>query len=184
MAPTPAQPHNAAKSARPDLAATPLSDVFLAQMQKKLDVMEEVRSLLRDVEAISVPGVVVAGAQSSGKSSVIESLCGINLPRGETITTRVPLVLRMCADPSLEAGCALISTHSDFKDANTLALSDVGERIAQLTAELAGDSGAVQDAPIHVKVTLPQGPTLTLIDLPGITHISEEGSQVRVASSV
>ena len=33
--------------------------------------MHEVRSLLRNVYAISVPGVVVAGAQSSGKSSVI-----------------------------------------------------------------------------------------------------------------
>jgi hypothetical protein len=140
-----------------------------------------VRALLRGV-AISVPGVVVAGAQSSGKSSVIESLCGINLPRGETITTRVPLVLRMNADPLLEAGYALISTHTDFKDAEKLALPGVGERIAQLTAELAGESGAVKDEPIHVKVTLPQGPTLTLINLPGITHISEEGSQVRAAA--
>ena len=41
--------------------------------------------------------------------------------------------------------------------------------------------GAVEDTPIHVKVTLPKGPTLTLIDLPGITHISEEGSEVRAA---
>jgi hypothetical protein len=160
-----------------------LTDAFLTQMQKKLDVMEEVRSLLRDVDAISVPGVVVAGTQSSGKSSVIESLCGINLPRGETITTRVPLVLRMTSDSTLTAGFAVVSDQPDFKDAKRVGLQQVGEEIVKLTEALAGKGGAVLDAPIHVKVTLPQGPTLTIIDLPGITHLSEEGSEVRAVAN-
>jgi hypothetical protein len=115
-----------------------LTEAFLAQMQKKLDVMEEVRSLLRDMEAISVPGVVVAGAQSSGKSSVIESLCGINLPRGETITTRVPLVLRMTSDSTLEEGYAVVGEQPDLKDAKRMPLADVGDAITSLTETLAG----------------------------------------------
>lgn len=159
-----------------------LVDSFVSQMQKKLDVLEEVRALLRDSEDISVPGVVVAGAQSSGKSSVIESLCGINLPRGETITTRVPLMLRLTSDSTLDTPFALVSEKPDFSDAKPIELSAVGKNITRLTVKLAGDGGGVKDLPIHVKVTLKSGPTMTLIDLPGITHVSEDGDEVWLAS--
>ena len=57
--------------------------------QEKLDAMELYGMISAD--GIEVPGVVVAGSQSSGKSSVLESLSGIRLPSGTTITTRVPL---------------------------------------------------------------------------------------------
>ena len=63
-------------------------------LQNKLDAMEEIRNDL-GTDGIEVPGVVVAGSQSSGKSSVLESLSGIRLPSGNTITTRVPLILRL-----------------------------------------------------------------------------------------
>ncbi len=44
-----------------------------------------------------LPQIVVVGSQSSGKSSVVESLVGIDsfLPRGRGIVTRVPLILQL-----------------------------------------------------------------------------------------
>lgn len=51
-----------------------------------------------------MPGIIVAGNQSTGKSSVLESVSGIPLPRGETITTRVPLILRLERNESLAEG--------------------------------------------------------------------------------
>lgn len=42
-----------------------------------------------------LPSIVAVGDQSSGKSSLLESLSGINLPRGQNIVTRCPLVLRI-----------------------------------------------------------------------------------------
>ena len=63
-------------------------------LQKKLDAIEEIRVDLHE-ENIEVPGVVVAGAQSSGKSSLLENISGIKLPNGDSITTRVPLIIRM-----------------------------------------------------------------------------------------
>ena len=43
---------------------------------------------------IELPQIVVVGSQSTGKSSVLESIVGRDfLPRGSGIVTRCPLVL-------------------------------------------------------------------------------------------
>lgn len=45
---------------------------------------------------VELPQIVVVGAQSSGKSSVLESLVGRSfLPRGPGVVTRRPLVLQL-----------------------------------------------------------------------------------------
>ena len=72
----------------------PKTKFLLTQVQPKLDAIEQIRGDL-NAENIEVPGIVVAGAQSSGKSSLLESLSDITLPSGENITTRVPLILRL-----------------------------------------------------------------------------------------
>uniref|UniRef100_A0A8B9KBN7 Si:dkey-32e23.4 n=1 Tax=Astyanax mexicanus TaxID=7994 RepID=A0A8B9KBN7_ASTMX len=54
-------------------------------------------------EIIQLPQIVVVGSQSSGKSSVLESLVGRDfLPRGSGIVTRRPLVLQLVNVPPLE----------------------------------------------------------------------------------
>jgi len=54
---------------------------------------------LRDVglqQHISLPRIAVLGSQSAGKSSVLESIVGIDfLPRGSGVVTRRPLELRL-----------------------------------------------------------------------------------------
>ena len=48
---------------------------------------------------ISVPNIVVVGSQSSGKSSILNSLIGYDiLPTGSSIVTRVPLILNTITD--------------------------------------------------------------------------------------
>ena len=45
---------------------------------------------------ISLPQIVVIGGQSSGKSSVLESIVGIDfLPRGTNIVTRRPTIIQL-----------------------------------------------------------------------------------------
>lgn len=47
-------------------------------------------------DAIQLPQIVVVGLQSSGKSSVLESIVGKDfLPRGKDIVTRCPLILQL-----------------------------------------------------------------------------------------
>lgn len=120
---------------------------------------------------------MVAGAQSAGKSSVLEALGGMKLPRGQNITTRVPLVLSLVAVPGAEPH-AIIGGEADLTTSGTqIDIDDISTAIEELTKELAGDGSAVSAKPIYLKIVRPSGPTLTLIDLPGITHNSADGSQ-------
>lgn len=54
---------------------------------------------LRDIglqKYISLPRIVCLGTQSSGKSSLLEQIVGIDfLPRGEGVVTRRPLEMRL-----------------------------------------------------------------------------------------
>ena len=55
-------------------------------------------------QAIDLPQIVVVGSQSSGKSSVLESIVGRDfLPRGTGIVTRRPLVLQLYTLPPATA---------------------------------------------------------------------------------
>lgn len=58
-----------------------------SRLSEDLGALEQLRALLQGNEEISIPGVVVAGSQSAGESSVLEALGGMKLPRGQTITT-------------------------------------------------------------------------------------------------
>lgn len=143
----------------------------------ELGALEQLRALLQGNDEVSIPGVVVAGAQSAGKSSVLEALGGMKLPRGQNITTRVPLVLSLVAVPGVQPH-AVIGGDADLAtNGKRIEIDDISEEIEGLTNELAGDGTAVSTKPIFLKILRPSGPTLTLIDLPGITHNSADGAQ-------
>lgn len=145
---------------------------LMSAMKPKLDAIEKIRADL-NAENIEVPGIVVAGAQSAGKSSLLESLSDIKLPSGQNITTRVPLILRLEKQDDIER-YAIISETPDL-EANGEKIFDLEKipyKIDEYTRKMAGDGGCVEDKPIHLKVMGPSCPTMTLIDLPGITHMS------------
>uniref|UniRef100_A0A8C9QNJ3 MX dynamin like GTPase 1 n=1 Tax=Spermophilus dauricus TaxID=99837 RepID=A0A8C9QNJ3_SPEDA len=59
-----------------------------------IDLIDSLRALGVERD-LALPAIAVIGDQSSGKSSVLEALSGVALPRGSGIVTRCPLVLRM-----------------------------------------------------------------------------------------
>eukprot|EP00899_Mesostigma_viride_P003745 jgi/Mesvir1/13371/Mv05854-RA.1 len=157
-----------------DLGALQLNDEIGRKLKPRLDAIESVRDLL-NAEGISVPGIVVAGAQSSGKSSVLESISGISLPRGTTITTRAPLMLRLEGyegSPDMQDH-AIIGIQPDLGDGEKIDnLAEIPDKIVALTDKIAGSEGGITNVPIHLKVFQRDSPTMTLVDLPGITHLS------------
>jgi hypothetical protein len=112
--------------------------------------------------------------KTPGKSSVLESLTGIEFPRAENTCTRCPAIVRLQADPTCQEPYALIGTSPTLElgpeKATKVPLDKIGDEIARLTESLCQTEGSrilISSAPIHIKVIKPSGPTFTLIDLPG-----------------
>ncbi|KAL0748111.1 hypothetical protein Bca101_030113 [Brassica carinata] len=80
----------------------PIVSSYNDRIRPLLDTVDRLRNLNVMREGIQLPTIVVVGDQSSGKSSVLESLAGISLPRGQGICTRVPLVMRLQRSYSTE----------------------------------------------------------------------------------
>jgi dynamin 1-like protein len=153
-----------------------LQEEFQLRNAKKLDTIESIREALTE-ERIAVPGIVVCGAQSAGKSSVLEALSGVKLPRGETITTRVPLYLRLEASNTMGPSevKVLIGVSPDLSQSGEdIQPDEIPDKITALTNQIAGIGGVVEDKPIHLKVIRRDSPNLTVIDLPGIAYNSAE----------
>ena len=68
-------------------------------MEKLIPVvmkLQDAFNLINVRNQIELPQIVVVGSQSTGKSSVLESIVGKDfLPRGSGIVTRCPLVLQL-----------------------------------------------------------------------------------------
>ncbi|KAJ7954342.1 Dynamin [Quillaja saponaria] len=95
----------------------------------------------------ALPTVAVVGGQSSGKSSVLESVVGRDfLPRGSGIVTRRPLKF------------------SDF--------ASVRKEIQDETDRITGKTKHISNIPIHLSIYSPNVVNLTLIDLPGLTKVA------------
>lgn len=75
------------------------SEVLKAPLFENLRKLINVIDELRDVglqNYITLPRIAVLGTQSSGKSSLLESIVGLDfLPRGEGVVTRRPLEMRL-----------------------------------------------------------------------------------------
>lgn len=129
---------------------------------------------LRDVglnDLISMPRIAVLGSQSSGKSSLLEAIVGLNfLPRGSGVVTRRPLELRLIRTMNLQDGKPY-GTFKGEEDKRYHDFNDIRKRIEELTEELCGAKKNIVDDPIVLKVYSNNCPDLTLIDLPGITRI-------------
>lgn len=128
---------------------------------------------LRDIglsDHISMPRIAVLGSQSSGKSSLLEAIVGLNfLPRGSGVVTRRPLELRLVRskDPKEKAyGIFKIEPNTKYTDFNKIRM-----KIESLTDEVCGSNKNIIDDPIVLQVFSPNCPDLTVIDLPGITRI-------------
>lgn len=77
-----------------DTQNDPADSIVGSQLIPIVNRLQEVLSMVGS--KLDLPQIVVVGAQSSGKSSVLENLVGRDfLPRGSGIVTRRPLILQL-----------------------------------------------------------------------------------------
>ncbi|KAK9912630.1 hypothetical protein M0R45_036483 [Rubus argutus] len=151
--------------------AAPIVSSYNEQIRPLLDAVDKLRSLMVMDEGIQLPTIVVVGDQSSGKSSVLESLAGISLPRGQGICTRVPLIMRLQHHSSPEPELSL-EYNGRVEHTDEVNISD---DIVSATNAIAGGGKGISNTPLTLLVKKNGVPDLTMVDLPGITRVPING---------
>ncbi|XP_068460042.1 dynamin-1-like protein isoform X5 [Clinocottus analis] len=152
-------------------------------MEALIPVINKLQDVFNTVGAdiIHLPQIAVVGTQSSGKSSVLESLVGRDiLPRGTGIVTRRPLILQLVHIDSEDGRKTSEENGIDgeewgkFLHTKSKTYTDFDEIRQEIEAEterISGNNKGVSDEPIHLKIFSPHVVNLTLVDLPGLTKL-------------
>ncbi|XP_014861357.1 PREDICTED: dynamin-1-like protein isoform X1 [Poecilia mexicana] len=162
-------------------------------MEALIPVINKLQDVFNTVGAdiIQLPQIVVVGTQSSGKSSVLESLVGRDiLPRGTGIVTRRPLILQLVhidADDRRKTNEENASKKNGrlykgiegeewgkflhTKNKIYAEFEEIRKEIEAETERISGNNKGISDEPIHLKIFSPHVVNLTLVDLPGITKV-------------
>ncbi|RWR87348.1 Dynamin central domain-containing protein [Cinnamomum micranthum f. kanehirae] len=130
----------------------------------------------------ALPSVAVVGGQSSGKSSVLESIVGRDfLPRGSGIVTRRPLVLQL---HKMEEGQQEYAEFLHLPKRRFTDFALVRKEIQDDTDRLTGRTKQISPVPIHLSIYSPNVVNLTLIDLPGLTKVAIEGQPDSIVEEI
>ena len=153
-------------------------------MESLIPIINKLQDVFNTIggELIELPQIAVVGCQSSGKSSVLESIVGRDfLPRGSGIVTRRPLVLQLVhVGPSEpEYGEFLHKRGQKFAS-----FADICKEISDETERTTGTGRNVSPQPINLRIQSPHVPTLTMVDLPGLTKVAIEGQDPAIVEQI
>ncbi|XP_062096037.1 dynamin-related protein 4C-like [Humulus lupulus] len=158
------------------LVSPPIASSYNDRIRPVLDAVDKLRNLAVMEEGVQLPTIVVVGDQSS----VIESLAGINLPRGQGICTRVPLIMRLQNHSSplpalfLEYDKKVVRTDEEH----------VSQAINKATQVIAGPGKKISKTPLTLVVKKKGIPDLTMVDLPGITRVPVHGQPENIYDQI
>ncbi|XP_032804092.2 interferon-induced GTP-binding protein Mx1-like isoform X1 [Petromyzon marinus] len=162
---------------------TSLVHSFDRKVRPYIDLIDTLRYLGVDQD-VGLPAVAVIGDQSSGKSSVLEALSGVQLPRGSGIVTRCPLALKLKRAPGPWHGRIKYRVQGRTINTKLDTPESVGDAVLQAQSELTGDDLGVSKSLIELEVTSDSVPDLTLIDLPGIARVALAGQAVDIETQI
>uniref|UniRef100_A0AAV2M906 Interferon-induced GTP-binding protein Mx n=1 Tax=Knipowitschia caucasica TaxID=637954 RepID=A0AAV2M906_KNICA len=166
-----------------------LNQHYEEKVRPCIDLIDSLRSLGVEQD-LALPAIAVIGDQSSGKSSVLEALSGVALPRGNGIVTRCPLELKMKRTKAGQKWSGKIKYRDYSEDLGKPA--EVDEKIRKehvlnvSTAQevLAGKGCGISHELISLAIASPDIPDLTLIDLPGIARVAVKGQPENIGEQI
>jgi len=146
------------------------------------ELMTLTHALASAGKTVEMPRLVVVGSQSSGKSSVLNSLIGFDLlPTGSQMTTRVPLNANLVPTNStlstanVEFGNYVASVWNpeatflvDLPVPSAESLEAIRTFIETKTVEIAGNEKNISNIPINMIIKSPNTVPLSIVDTPGI----------------
>jgi len=124
---------------------------------------------------LKLPRIIVVGDENSGKSSILERICGLEvLPRGEGITTRLATLL--CLQHDLAATTPVISVTLPGQPSQTgLTATQARELVEKENSRIRDEGPGIDiDNMVTIGVRSAQALTIDLVDLPGIIAIQVE----------
>ncbi|KAK6528360.1 hypothetical protein TWF281_009603 [Arthrobotrys megalospora] len=155
--------------------------------RKVFDVMDRIREL--HIDDISLPELVAIGDQSSGKSSVLESITGIPFPADSKTCTRFPTQIALRRTASVEDTAMVRATlipagplseisnqaRKEFEGKHSCKAEEFGpEKFKELIDEAgklmgirAGGERFSKDR-LRIEFSAPYQSDLTIVDVPGI----------------
>lgn len=156
----------------------------LASDERMIALGDALQGVLKD-SSVKIPKIITVGTQSSGKSSVLNSLIGMDiLPTGKEMTTRTPLHLEVVHSYSNSKSYAEFGEYTEglWEIKKSIELTfpkpTIEERlqisgfIEAETNVKAGTRKDVSDQPINLRIVSPHVTNLSLIDLPGLTAVA------------
>lgn len=125
---------------------------------------------------ISIPKLVVVGAQSAAKSSVLNAIIQYDiLPTDRAMCTRVAMQIQLVNDPSKNSVCFYLVESGELHLKKTTQLTDaaaVSNDIQHFTHVLAGTQKGISMRELVVRISSPTVPNLIVTDCPGLVQIA------------
>uniref|UniRef100_A0A8C6V0F6 Interferon-induced GTP-binding protein Mx n=1 Tax=Neogobius melanostomus TaxID=47308 RepID=A0A8C6V0F6_9GOBI len=176
--------HYTATSAQ--LATINMNNTLNQQYEEKvrpcIDLIDSLRSLGVEQD-LALPAIAVIGDQSSGKSSVLEALSGVALPRGSGgYRDKMSLELKMKRRKDGEEWYGKIKYQDHEEEIEDSA--DVEKKIREAQDQIAGVGVDISEELISLEIASPNVPDLTLIDLPGITRVAVNGQREDIGERI
>ncbi|KAM7220980.1 P-loop containing nucleoside triphosphate hydrolase protein [Rhypophila decipiens] len=156
----------------------------------------EKQDRLRDIGVdIQTSQIVVVGSQSSGKSSLLENLTGFSFPRGQGLCTRyatqftlrrnpvesIVVSIMPSTDATQETRDRIRAFHRQPDSFQATSLAAVIQDANKVMRIRSGDRENDLSLPmfsndiLKVEISGPDKPHLTVIDVPGLFQVTDEG---------
>uniref|UniRef100_A0A6C0IY00 Dynamin-type G domain-containing protein n=1 Tax=viral metagenome TaxID=1070528 RepID=A0A6C0IY00_9ZZZZ len=175
-----------------------IAELNLLENKKILEIGNVLNGLFINKKDIDIPRLVVVGSQSSGKSSVLNSIIGMDiLPTGSNMVTRVPLQLEL-KQTNNKTTKAIFGNYNNgtwnnieeiiltYPNITNQEKNTILKQVTKLTIDSAGDSMNISKNPIFLRIQGESIPNLTMIDLPGLTMVActDKGQPIDIKDKI
>lgn len=163
---------------------------------KIISIATDINNIFSDVNIdnhksainLKLSQIIMMGTQSSGKSSALNSIIGMDIaPTGKTMTTRTPIEFNMSKIDKNSQGYIEFGFYDDIGTWNKEQIYNITtpiplqseinlirEHISQKTIQICGPGMNINAKPIILNIFSHYVPNLSLIDLPGLTMVACE----------
>lgn len=139
----------------------------MKQYAKNLSKMREIRNIIGNhSNQINLPQLIVVGDQSSGKSSLLSAITGIQFPIKTGMCTKRPIVIDCECEPNY--------TKTVYFDENEKKIKNIKKFLVTNN-----DVERISENAMHIKCKGKNQMNVTIVDLPGIIHNGEDQQKIQ-----